>query len=317
MKFLKQALADGYLLLDLKADDLPSIFHQTLNFVVARGLLSTDKRDEVEAALVAREPEAPTALGQGIAVPHAYAEFITQPVVVFVRLARPLNLGAPDDVPTRFLFVLLGPPGREAEHLDTLAQIVRLMSDDEFRYRAGIASSKQELIEALDDFRQRTRPAKPPPQQISDAMCFTGRPFGGLVADIRRRVPHYLSDFTDGLTAKSVSSVLFLFFACLAPAVTFGGFMALETGGQIGAAEMIVASAICGIVFALCSGQPLIILGGTGPLLVSRAFFTSSAATWGLVHISSLDRAVDGVLLHLARRDRRKLPDAIFHPVHR
>jgi hypothetical protein len=45
MKFLKQALADGFLLLDLKADDLGSIFHQTLNFVVARGLVSTEKRE--------------------------------------------------------------------------------------------------------------------------------------------------------------------------------------------------------------------------------------------------------------------------------
>ena len=47
--------------------------------------------------------------------------------------------------------------------------------------------------------------------------------------------------------------------------------MAVETGGQIGAVEMIVASAFCGIIFALFSGQPLIILGGTGPLLVFTA----------------------------------------------
>ena len=47
--------------------------------------------------------------------------------------------------------------------------------------------------------------------------------------------------------------------------------MAIQTSGQIGAVEMIVASAFCGIAFALASGQPLIILGGTGPLLVFTA----------------------------------------------
>ncbi|MEK6239078.1 MAG: sodium bicarbonate transporter family protein, partial [Planctomycetales bacterium] len=56
-----------------------------------------------------------------------------------------------------------------------------------------------------------------------------------------------------------------------APAVTFGGIMGVQTEGQIGAVEMIVASALCGVVFAITSGQPLIILGGTGPLLVFTA----------------------------------------------
>jgi hypothetical protein len=64
---------------------------------------------------------------------------------------------------------------------------------------------------------------------------------------------------------------LFLFFACLAPAVTFGGVMAVETGGAIGAVEMILATAVCGIAFALFSGQPLVVLGGTGPLLIFTA----------------------------------------------
>ena len=61
---------------------------------------------------------------------------------------------------------------------------------------------------------------------------------------------------------------LFLFFACLAPAIIFGGLMFSKTGGDIGAVEMIVATAFCGLVFAVFAGQPLIILGGTGPMLI-------------------------------------------------
>ena len=44
--------------------------------------------------------------------------------------------------------------------------------------------------------------------------------------------------------------------------------MADYTGNHIGAVEMIVATAICGILYALFSGQPMIVLGGTGPLLI-------------------------------------------------
>jgi hypothetical protein len=188
-----------------------------------------------------------------------------------VRLAHPLNLGAPDGIATHFLFFLLGPPGSAEQHLDTLASIARLMSDDEFRYEAGVARRGEELLEALRHFLQRTAPelaAVPPPVAGLD---YTGRLGGGLRHDIARRRPHYLGDFRDGLHVKCIASVLFLYFACLAPAVTFGGVMAVQTDGHIGAVEMIAASAVCGIVFALVSGQPLIILGGTGPLLVFTA----------------------------------------------
>lgn len=272
MKALGKALADGFVLLDLKAGDLESIFQQVLNQVVARGLLSVEHRDEVEAALLSREQGASTAIGHGAAVPHLYREGFTEPVVVFVRLHRPLNLRAPDGIPTRFLFVLLGPPAHAVEHLDTLANIARLVSDDEFRYEAGKANTPRELTEALNRFLARTAPPPPQPGTTeADGLEHTGRWFGGLMADIRRRLPHYPGDFRDGLHPKVLASTLFLFFACLAPAVTFGGMMAEMTDNHIGAVEMIAASAVCGVTFALTSGQPLIILGGTGPVLIFTA----------------------------------------------
>ncbi|MCZ6817713.1 MAG: PTS sugar transporter subunit IIA, partial [Planctomycetota bacterium] len=268
MKLLRQALIEGSYLLDLDARNIRSIFHQTLDHVVKRGLLPAERRLEVENALLAREDAAASAIGRAVAIPHVYLDFFTEPVIVFVRLDRPLNLGAPDGIPTRFLFVLLGPTGRAAEHLDTLTQVARLMSDDEFRYDARVAESHHELLAALDRFAARMAPPLAVERAPSEALSHTGRLFGGLLKDVRRRLPHYAADFRDGLHRKSISSTLFLFFACLAPAVTFGGIMAELTDNHIGVVEMIVASAGCGVVYALVAGQPLIILGGTGPLLI-------------------------------------------------
>lgn len=271
MKTLEKALAEGAFVLDLKAKSITSIFHQMLNYVVAQQKLPMERRDEVERELVAREKQAPTAIGNSVAVPHLYLDMFEQPVLFFVRLAKPVNLGALDGVPTRFVFLLLGPTRDAVEHLDALAGISRLMSDDEFRYRARAAQNGRELNEALRDFHRRTAPVEPRKKEVSEGLRYTGRLFGGVLADVRRRLPHYASDFTDGLHAKSVSSTLFLFFACLAPAVTFGGIMASETNNQIGAMEMILATAVCGTLFAAFGGQPLIILAGIGPLLIFTA----------------------------------------------
>lgn len=269
MKLLRKALLDGSFLLDIDVHDVASVFRHALDYVVARGLLAANRRDEVQAALMEREQQVSTAIGNSVAVPHAYTDAFREPVVVFVRLAHPLNLGAPDGVPVHFVFVLLGPTGAETQHLDTLANIARLMSDDEFRYDAGEARTQLDLLAALDRFNARIAPPPVAPREaVPQALPYSGRLFGGWIADIRRRLPHYASDFRDGLHPKCLASTLFLFFACLAPAVTFGGIMGQLTGNQIGAVEMLAASAVCGIVYALFSGQPLIILGGTGPLLV-------------------------------------------------
>jgi hypothetical protein len=54
---------------------------------------------------------------------------------------------------------------------------------------------------------------------------------------------------------------MFLFFACLAPAVGFGGLFALATNNAIGTVEMVSSTAICGIIYAFFSAQPLTIIG--------------------------------------------------------
>ena len=270
MKLLRKALLDGCFLLDLDERDMPSVFRQVVKYLVTRGTVAATEGDELVESLVSRENQVSTAIGNAVAVPHTYLDAVREPVIVLVRLAHALNLGAPDGVPVQFVFVLLGPTGAAAQHLDSLANIARLVANEEFRYDARVATTQIDLLAALDRFDLRTAPATTPTSQEkrSDGLEYTGRIFGGLVQDIRRRLPHYASDFRDGFHSKSVASTLFLFFACLAPAVTFGGIMAELTDDHIGAVEMIVASAFCGVTYALFAGQPLIILGGTGPLLV-------------------------------------------------
>jgi len=119
-----------------------------------------------------------------------------------------------------------------------------------------------------------------------DALVFTHKFAGGLRADLRRRAPWYLSDWTEAFTgpnrSQALASVIFLFFACLSPAVTFGLLFDQNTEGQLGVVEMILSSAISGIIYALLSGQPLCILGATGPELAYTTVFFGLCKSLGL-----------------------------------
>ena len=96
----------------------------------------------------------------------------------------------------------------------------------------------------------------------------SGRLFGGFFNDIKRKKPWYFSDFKDGISMQSVATFFFLYFACLTPIITFGGLLGEATKNRIAAMESLVAGLLCGVVYGFCSGQPLTILGSTGPVLV-------------------------------------------------
>lgn len=96
----------------------------------------------------------------------------------------------------------------------------------------------------------------------------TGRLFGGLIDDLKRKKPFYWSDFSHALHPQCLSTFMFLYFACLAPVVAFGGLLGEATENRIATIESLVSGLICGIAFGLFAGQPLILLGSTGPVYV-------------------------------------------------
>ncbi|NWX05734.1 B3A2 protein, partial [Caloenas nicobarica] len=112
-------------------------------------------------------------------------------------------------------------------------------------------------------------------EEDDDPLRRTGRPFGGLIRDVRRRYPKYLSDFRDALNPQCIAAVIFIYFAALSPAITFGGLLGEKTQDLIGVSELIISTSLQGVLFCLLGAQPLLVIGFSGPLLVfEEAFFT-------------------------------------------
>ena len=56
-----------------------------------------------------------------------------------------------------------------------------------------------------------------------DPLRRTNVPFGGIIKEIKLRYPKYLSDIKDGLNVMCIATILYIFFAVVAAAITFGG----------------------------------------------------------------------------------------------
>lgn len=92
----------------------------------------------------------------------------------------------------------------------------------------------------------------------------TLRPFRGMYHDVRRRLPYYWSDITDGFNYRTCAGTIRIFFVNLLPALAFELDMMRRTHGYFGINEALFSSALAAFVFSLMSAQPLTVVGITG-----------------------------------------------------
>ncbi|XP_023798318.1 band 3 anion transport protein [Cyanistes caeruleus] len=137
----------------------------------------------------------------------------------------------------------------------------------------------------IGDFLKDLGPDKTAAEEDDDPLRRTGRPFGGLVRDIRRRYPKYLSDIKDALNPQCLAAVIFIYFAALSPAITFGGLLGEKTKGMMGVSELLISTCVQCVLFSLLSAQPLLVVGFSGPLLVFEEAFYSFCSSNGMEYI--------------------------------
>ncbi|KAI1375187.1 HCO3 transporter family-domain-containing protein [Hypoxylon crocopeplum] len=92
--------------------------------------------------------------------------------------------------------------------------------------------------------------------------------FRGMVNDVRRRGPYYWSDWRDAWDYRVVPSTIYMYFANILPALAFSLDMFTKTNMQYGVNEVLLASVLGAVVFAVLACQPLVIVGVTGPITV-------------------------------------------------
>ncbi|XP_045675762.1 anion exchange protein 4 isoform X13 [Phyllostomus hastatus] len=136
----------------------------------------------------------------------------------------------------------------------------------------------QEVKDSSAPRRARAEDRHGHPQHTpSPELQRTGRLFGGLVQDVRRKASWYPSDFLDALHPQCFSAVLYIYLATITNAITFGGLLGEATDGAQGVLESFLGTAVAGAAFCLMAGQPLTILSSTGPVLVfERLLFNFS-----------------------------------------
>ncbi|MHB2266957.1 PTS sugar transporter subunit IIA [Aliihoeflea sp. PC F10.4] len=103
--------------------------------------------DTVSDALGAREKLGSTAIGKGVAIPHAKLAELDRPVIAIILLRDELDFEAPDDEPVDIVFGIVTPP--EATDVQMIAQFAKYLRDPKFLNGLRTAATPQDVIDFL------------------------------------------------------------------------------------------------------------------------------------------------------------------------
>jgi PTS system nitrogen regulatory IIA component len=110
-------------------------------------------QESVLRALWRRELVGSTAIGCGVAIPHARIEGIAQPAVLYLRAKTPIDFAAPDGKPVRHLLAIVVPGNGDPEaHLHLLAAVASMVTERAFRERLAAAEDPREIRRAFAEF---------------------------------------------------------------------------------------------------------------------------------------------------------------------
>jgi len=110
----------------------------------------------------AREAKSPTGLKDGIAIPHCRTTGVSEPTLVFARLAPPVDFGAKDG-PADLAFLIAAPEGGDNTHLQILTKLARALVRPEFVAGLRGASTDAEVVRLVDEVVSAEAPARKQP----------------------------------------------------------------------------------------------------------------------------------------------------------
>ncbi|HDX9627180.1 TPA: PTS sugar transporter subunit IIA [Bacillus cereus] len=149
-----------------------------------------NSKAEFKEAILKRESQSTTGIGEGIAIPHAKTKAVKQPAICFGRSVSGINYESLDGQPAHLFFMIAASEGANNTHLETLSRLSTVLMDEGFRKRLLEAKDEEELLRLFDEKEnekeEEVEVAKPEgnePYVLAVTACPTGIAHTYMAAD--------------------------------------------------------------------------------------------------------------------------------------
>ncbi|KPU55676.1 PTS fructose transporter subunit IIABC [Bacillus wiedmannii] len=149
-----------------------------------------NSKAEFKEAILKRESQSTTGIGEGIAIPHAKTKAVKQPAICFGRSVSGINYESLDGQPAHLFFMIAASEGANNTHLETLSRLSTLLMDEGFRKQLLEAKDEEELLRLFDEKENEkeedievAKPEGNEPYVLAVTACPTGIAHTYMAAD--------------------------------------------------------------------------------------------------------------------------------------
>ena len=147
---ITELLTQETILLNIEGNGKLDAINQLVDTLYSAGKL-TDK-DTYKQAILKREEQSTTGIGEGIAIPHAKTSAVKSPAIAFGRSISGVDYESLDGQPANLFFMIAAPDGANNTHLEALSRLSTLLLKEEVRSKLLNATSKQDIISIIDSY---------------------------------------------------------------------------------------------------------------------------------------------------------------------
>ena len=134
----------------LTAADKQGVIAEIVDLVHAAGKL-TDRQQMLQATLE-REATRTTGIGNGLAIPHGKCAAVKELIMAIGKTERPVDFDSIDGKPVTIVIFLASPPNKTGPHIQALARISRLMTDQKFRQALDRAETPKAVFDLFAEY---------------------------------------------------------------------------------------------------------------------------------------------------------------------
>jgi mannitol/fructose-specific phosphotransferase system IIA component (Ntr-type) len=149
---LADILSPAQIISEMRATDRWEAIEELIDHLVETGKIRSEDRASISNVVRKRENSMSTGIGFGIGIPHASTDLIHEVVGAFGRSSRGINFDALDNQPVKLVMLFLVPQGQFQKHLHTLANIAKLLHQNEFRQSLEQAPDAQSMFAIISTF---------------------------------------------------------------------------------------------------------------------------------------------------------------------
>ncbi len=146
-------MSEDSVIVDMKKSEKKEALKELLNLLEKNGHVSNS--EEILDSIMDREKLGSTGIGQGIAVPHAKTDSITELVGAIGISKQGVAFDSLDGEPVHIIFLILAPNNSIGLHLKALAKIARLLKDKTFRNALRNATNPAEVIKVIKEDEEK------------------------------------------------------------------------------------------------------------------------------------------------------------------